>query len=531
MLKSKKMVAMAAYATLGALALSSCSASSDTATQDVLVERTCAAEAFDSLAVDGAEITNIRASHSDSGSIAFTPLPGESPPRSGFCELEVTLTHGENVADGLPADVSHVWVWLPDDWNGRFQAVGGGGTRASHGAKAMTVALDDGYATASSDSGFSLTETVESPQFSGATFNTQLFENWNGRGVHETALLGKAATTAYFGADAEYSYWTGCSNGGRQGLAAAQSYPGDFDGILAVAPAQYGGGMLNMTMSWPAILQNTELGEFIAPCKLELAHQRIMAVCDELDGVADGLLAEPARCDYAPVLEGLSGAETDCGPVSAIEAELIGQIMAGPTTADGEPVGYGYPPGVDLSTSIATAFDGYALKAFAKRDLGFDWTTVTPASLVEEILPELTAFSAPLSTDNPDLGAYFANGGKILSWHGEADGIVPVGQSTHYYDAVRGAVGADISDNYRLFLAPGVGHCAGGYGPVPVDLLPQLVAWVEDGVAPETLRAELKNEAGEIVLERPLCAYPDVVRFNGDDAAEDHVAFSCEAPA
>ncbi|GAA5056357.1 hypothetical protein HNP84_007015 [Thermocatellispora tengchongensis] len=476
----------------------------------------CRAEHFERLTVPGARITGVRAALNPGGGKALiTPPSGTTVPDRVFCEVEIALTHGREGTEGLPADDVHVWVWLPKDWNGRLQAVGGGGTRATYGAPSMVSALEDGYAVTVSDAGLS----VEKPQIhiflTGGRFNWQLFENWSYRSVHDNAVLAKAVVHRYYGSPARYSYWRGCSNGGRQGLEMTQRFPGDFDGVLAEAPAIYGAERLNMTMSWPAFLQNDAFGGFIPECKMTALTETIVQACDGEDGLVDGLVSNPAGCDYREVLNGQIGRSLPCGEITAREIEVVTKILEGPRTESGRFVWYGYTPGVDLNNS--RTYTGWPIQNFLKHDPAYDWRTSTTDELINVFGPMYRSRLDILSGSDPVLQPFANRGGKLLMWHGLADGAFPADQSVHYYKEVRQISGERTDDFFRLFLAPGVDHCGGGAGPKPTDPFGALVAWVERGVAPRTLPAAHTGEDGKIVRERALCPYPQVQVYQGGD--------------
>jgi hypothetical protein len=494
---------------------------------------TCESSSFAGLAVAGAKTSGVRVVHNAGGSAILTPSVGRPAvlPAVPFCEVEVTVTHGSPHVDQLPADNEHVWIWLPDAWNGRFEAVGGGGWRASLGAGEMAPPLGKGYAVASSDAGLPVAETAAHPMLVDGRFDWQLFENFAYRSIHETALIAKSAIGTYYGGAPDYSYWSGCSNGGRQGLMAAQRFPTDFNGILAESPALYGPGPLNMSDAQPSILENQSFGQLMPPCKFRAMNQAVVAACDGLDGLADGLISNPPACNYRGALQQLVGTTTSCGPITEQDVDVAIAIMDGPRTWQGDFLWYGWPAGVDLSTGVAEFMDGSALATFAARDPSFDWTTVSVKDLVTNLYRKMNQGRLQvLETADPNLAAFAAAGGKVIMWHGWADAIVPVEQSIRYYNEVTGVSGAETPSFARLFLAPGVNHCGGGYGPAPADPFSSLVSWVEHGSAPDMLPAVQRNAAGQVTRSRPLCTYPAVAIYNGTGDPNVAASFTCRAP-
>ncbi|MFD0688636.1 tannase/feruloyl esterase family alpha/beta hydrolase [Actinomadura fibrosa] len=499
---------------------------SDAKAQPVPGRADCRPQRFERLRVPGARITGIRTALTRGGKAQITPPSGTAVPDREFCEVEISLTHGQEGTQGLPADNVHVWVWLPQRWNGRIKAVGGGGTRATYGAPSMTSAIKAGYAVTTSDAGLSVENPRTNIFLSGNKFNWQLFENWSYRSVHENALLAKAAVQRHYRRPARYSYWQGCSNGGRQGLEMPQRFPGDFDGVLAEAPAIYGAERLNMTMSWPAFLQNDAFGGFIPECKMTAMTEAVVKACDGADGVTDDLVGNPEGCDYRKALAAQIGRTLPCGTITAREAEVAAKIIEGPRTTSGQFVWYGYAPGVDLNNS--RSFDGWPIRNFLKHDPGYDWRTSNTDELINVFGPMYRSRLDILSSSDPVLEPFADRGGKLLMWHGLADGVFPAAQSERYYKEVEQVSGKRTGDFFRLFLAPGVDHCGGGTGPKPTDPFSALVDWVEHGRAPQTLPAAATDAKGTVVRERALCPYPQVQVYKGGDPDRPE-SFRCAA--
>ena len=487
----------------------------------------CTASTFQDLSVAGATTVGAQASYEPTGTIQLTPLPPKTMPTTPFCEVQITLTHG--ALRGLPADIEHVWVWLPDSWNGNFEAIGGGGWLATNGARAMAPPLAAGYAVGSSDAGLP-TASVNDPMLVGGKFDWTLFDNFAYRSVNETAVIAKGAIAAYYNHLAGYSYWNGCSNGGRQGLVAAERYPTDFNGILAQSPAIDGPAELNMSDSWPTFLEQAAYGGLMPGCKLAAMNKAVVAACDSQDGLADGLISDPQACDYRTPLEQLAGASTPCGVISQQDVDLMLQMIAGAKTPQGRLVGYGWAPGVDLSTGVGVVPNGAALQTFAAMDASWDWTTSTPAELTTTLYREMDKPALRvLATNSPDLHKFEAAGGKLIMWHGLADSIVPYQQTVQFYEDVARISGKGTASFARLFLAPGVSHCGGGYGPAPADPFGALVSWVQQGNAPGSLLAVQTDSAGNVTRSRPLCAYPKVAVYAGTGDPNSASSFDCRS--
>ena len=415
-----------------------------------------------------------------------------------------------------------IWVWLPiSTWNGRFQGIGGGGFSGGS-QNSLAAPIREGYAAGATDTG----HVGGSGSFAldaNGRLNWRSIRNNAHVGIHEMTVVGKALTTAYYGSGPRYSYWNGCSTGGRQGLSEAQRYPADYDGVLAGASA------INWTKLHPAQLWGELVmlagGNFVAQCKFQAATAAAIAACDTIDRVADGVLEDPARCSYDP--GALVGTVTACGTITAADADVIRKIWEGPRRQDGgEFLWYGLPRGAPfngLNNTTGTPPTGAPFfitlqwfQYWLKMDPAWDWRTINFDEYEQLFDQSVEEFGAVIDTSNPDLSAFRARGGKIVMWHGWADQLIYTQGSIDYYNRVADTLGNRKTDSFlRLFLAPGVGHCGGGPGPQPTGLLDAVVNWVEHGQAPHSLLAS-RTDAG-ITRTRPLCPYPLVARHSRGD--------------
>jgi hypothetical protein len=464
----------------------------------------------------------------------YTP-PGAAQPVTGLPPLcAVTVRE----ADGA-GNVATVSVWLPVAWNGRFQGVGGGGYSCTVGFSALTAAARGGYATATTDcahtgsaldGGFALTPDGE--------LDRPLIRRFASTGVHGMTAVGKTLTAAFYRRPPAYSYFNGCSTGGRQGLMEAQRYPADYDGVLAGAPA------INWTRFipaelWPQLVMK-ESGDVLPPCKLAAFTQAAVAACDARDGVTDGVIGDPMRCRWNPAA--LVGTATACGTITAGDAAVVAAIWRGPVTRSGHPLWFGLTRGTDFSGLARTAtVDGATVQlpfpipvawlgTWLRRDPAWDWTTLTRAEFERLFRQSVRELSGVIATDDPDLSAFARHGGKVLIWHGLSDSLIFPQGTVHYYERVQAATGgpARTASFARLFLAPGAEHCRQGAGPAPTDPLAALVAWVERGRAPATLRADLVDPAtGAVTRSRILCPYPAQARWTGRGSPDDARTFTC----
>ncbi len=451
------------------------------------------------------------------------------PNNPGICRVAVITTHP-------PAgDKVRIWVGIPtSNWNGRFMGTGGGGFSGGN-AGGVNQPVAQGYAAGATDTGH---EGGSGSFALGADgkLNWQLIRDNGHVGIHEMTVTGKALTEAMYGVAPRFSYFNGCSTGGRQGLMEGQRYPQDYNGIMSGSPA-INWHKLHPQQMWGAILMNIE-GNAIPQCKITAATAAVIAACDAIDGVKDGVIEDPGRCNYDPkALVGTSAG--DCGAFTQADADVIRKFWDGPRRKDGGFLWYGLPRGADLTalwTSRGTppqpqAF-GISLewfRYFLTQNSQFDWKTITP-ELYERLFDQsVEQFGLVIGTDNPDLSEFRNRGGKAIVWHGWSDQLISAEGTVDYYNRVVQTMGgADKTSQFiRLFMAPGVGHCGGGAGPSPTGQMEALVAWVEEGKAPETLLATRPAQTGGVPRSRPLCQYPLVAKYKGTGSTDDAANFVC----
>jgi len=335
----------------------------------------------------------------------------------------------------------------------------------------------------------------------------------------------------------QYSYWNGCSGGGKQGLAEAQRYPADYDGIISGASAY---DMVPLHAGWIRIAQVVHKSEesYIPPEKYSLIHDAVLAACDALDGVKDGLLEDPTRCHFDPqVLACKSGDTSSCLTAAQVEAakqiysptvnprtkkELLPALLPGSEVAWGVlagPLAGGAP--ATRESSVADNTFKYVIFKDPKwdfRTLNFD-KDIEYAEKVDNGLNK---------ANDPNLKTFFARKGKLIMYHGWSDQVVPPQHSIHYYDSVEKTVGAQAADSIRLFMVPGMTHCGGGPGPNNFDSISAIEQWVEKGKAPEQMIASHSAD-GKVDRTRPVCAYPQVAKYKGSGSIDDAMNFACAA--
>lgn len=430
----------------------------------------------------------------------------------GYCRVQAVA---HPVAD---SEVEfEVWMPAPAIWNGKFQGVGNGGYSGAISYAAMTTALRAGYATASHNTG----HPGDNLRFGQG--HPEKVVDYAHRAVHTMTENAKLLVRAHLGRFAEKSYFVGCSAGGHQAMAEAQKYPDDYDGIVAGAPASNRlRQTFGFTWSWRALHRDD--GSLIVPAaKLPLVTKAVIEACDAADGLKDGLIGDPRKC---PTVD-LSGV------LNAEEAEAVRKVWAGlKSPKTGSQIFVGWPMG---SESMGDQSWGSYLmnppepsradlfRYFLFHDPNWDFRTLD----YDRDLAYADQKLGFMNAVDPDLGAFQRHGGKLLMYAGWADPVVPPADTAAYYESVMKTMGESRTMDFaRLFMAPGMAHCAGGPGPNRFDAVGALDQWVTTGVAPAKLLATHATK-GTVDRTRPLCPYPQVAKYSGSGSVDDAANFTC----
>jgi feruloyl esterase len=456
----------------------------------------------------------------------FTPSAGGRAPASvfkelpAFCRVEATLK---------PTDQSDIKieVWLPSaDWNHKLQSVGNGAWAGVIAYPALARALAESYAAASTDTG----HVGNSPSF--IPGNPEKLIDFSYRSVHEMTLTAKNIIAAFYGEGPQHSYFNGCSTGGRQAMAEMQRFPDDYDGVIAGDPV-FDSSHIQGTQLWFWQIFHKNEASNIPPEKLTLLHNAVIKACDALDGVKDGVLEDPTRCGFDPDdLKCKDGDAPAC--LTAAQVEAAQQSYVGPVNAPtgqpaypgrewGSELGWGNHSGTEPSSY---AVDLYRYVVF--QDPKWDYHTF---DYDRDVATAMKVLKDTMDSVDPDLRPFFDHGGKLIQYHGWNDPGVPPQGSVNYYRAVAARMGgiANISDKYRLFMVPGMGHCGGGDGTTSFNMINALEQWVEDGQPPDWIpAARMRN--GTLDRTRPLCPYPQVAGYRGSGNTEDAANFTCRLP-
>ena len=436
-----------------------------------------------------------------------------------FCRVAATLR---------PSSDSEIKieVWLPAErWNNSLQSVGNGAWAGTISYPAMATALAAGYATASTDTG----HTGNQANF--ILGHPEKLIDFAYRSVHEMTVEAKAIVAAYYGKAAAHSYWNGCSTGGRQALAEAQRYPGDYDGIIAGAAANYVTHLQGQQV-WMNEIVHQDDASYITADKYRLLHDAVLKACDTLDGVKDGVLEDPTRCHFDPKELACASADTNTC-LTPPQVEAARKIYSGPVSAK---TGKALFPGLERGSEagwaslsgpkpMSLAEETYKYIVF--QDSNWNYLTFDPDR--DMAVADKNASSIMNSTD-PNLKPFFGHGGKLLMYHGWADpGIAPRNSVNYYESVVENIGGANKSSGaIRLFMVPGMGHCRGGEGTDTFDAMAALSDWVDKGKAPDRIEASHQTR-GVVDRTRPLCPYPQVAVYSGTGSTDESANFTCKA--
>ncbi|GAA2651018.1 tannase/feruloyl esterase family alpha/beta hydrolase [Paractinoplanes durhamensis] len=475
--------------------------------------------------MDCADVTSI---HLDGVVLKSATVSSAGAP-APYCAVVGTIAPNDTIVMRLPIN----------GWTQRYLQTGCGGLCGSSTINYTQAAtcrpiVDGTIASATTDMGHQGLNDG-----SWAAGNPQAQIDFAYRGVHVTAVTAKEIIKRFYGKSPKYSYFDGCSDGGREAVMEAQRYPDDFDGIAAGAPASNIVVQNTFHHAWNVLANKDAQGHYILLAdRLPLIHNAVLAACDRWDGVVDGVLDDPRNCHFDPytlVCSDLSKCLTTA------QAAVVRKLHDGATDVDGnrleQPISHEWGSELDwtlfvpaaqgqvtFSENIALSFLRYlayfnvAAPSYQLTDLTFTvssfWKTVQTSSY--------------LSATDPDLSRFRRSGGKLILWHGWSDQHISPQATLNYYAAMRDTMGS-VDSFARLYLFPGMAHCGGGLGPSTFDVLTPVMNWVEHGVAPFKIVAS-KVDAGVVTRTRPVYPYPVVARYDGSGSTDDAANFGPYTP-
>jgi hypothetical protein len=478
--------------------------------------------------------------------LASTMLgPGGFPVKTpGFCRV------GGIARPSSDSDI-HFEVWLPEsDWNGKFRGAGNGGFAGSINYSEMAAALRDGYATASTDTG----HRANGIDADWALGHPEKITDFGYRAIHEMTIKAKAVIQSFYGEGAKHSFFSSCSNGGRQALMEAQRFPEDYDGILAGAPANYWTHLLvaNFYASAKPMLEDS--ASYIPKEKIPAIAKAVLEACDAGDGLKDGIVSNPLSCHFDPASIVCKSAESD-SCLTPLQAASVKRIYEGARNADGTVIYPGYEPGGEdgdggwsawITGSEAGSSAGTLFSTGFMRNMLFNnssWT-YKGTYLTDTLAAADSKMAGTLNATDANLKRFQERGGKLIVYHGWSDAAIPPLNAIDYYENVNKSLTENTADGFlRLYMLPGMQHCSGGPGPNAFgqfgvrkpgdarhDIFTALVDWVENGTPPEVMVATKYTKddpAQPAEMTRPVCPYPFAAKYDGKGDYKQAGSFVC----
>ncbi|KAK6384099.1 hypothetical protein LTR65_009858 [Meristemomyces frigidus] len=489
------------------------------------------------------------------GDIAYPTSPTQL---RALCAVQINVTSSASSAFSFG-----LFLPEPGEWNERFLAVGNGGFAGGINWLDMAAGVGYGFAAMSTDTGHNST----SGDITWALNAPEKKIDFGYRAMHGSVVLAKQVIEAYYACQPKYSYYSGCSTGGRQGLKDIQLYPEDFDGVLAGAPAWWTSHLQTWTVKLGLYnLPNTS-AHHIPPALFPAIGAEVLKQCDGQDGLVDNIISDPQGCDFFPEALLCKGNVTNQTAQGCLTAAQIGTLY------------HIYNDYVDTNQTFvfphlelgSEAQWPVLLGSYEPNSLGFEyvqyfllndpsWDFYTFNYSIVELADKLQPGNA--TADDFDLEPFYRRGGKLLQYHGLADGLIATGSSVYFYKEVLKTLlprGVELDSWYRFFLVPGMQHCAGtpadvnapwyfaganqaaaigtgvhsvpGFADAEHDALLALMAWTEQGAAPERLVAtKWHNDTlrDSVLRQRPLCPYPRQARYGGRGSVDEAGNWGCE---
>ena len=531
----------------------------------------CAAQAFDCTPSafkphlpSGAKVAFTREIQDDgtfqvpAGDIAYPTSPQGL---KALCAVQINMTSSSSSAFSFG-------LFLPREWNNRFLAVGNGGFAGGINWLDMAAGVGYGFASMSTDTGHNST----SIDISWALNQPEKQIDFGYRAMHESVLLAKELTKAFYGDELQYSYYSGCSTGGRQGLKEVEMFPEDFDGVLAGAPAWWTTHLQTWTIKLGLYNLPTTADYHIPPALFEAIGAEVLKQCDPQDGLKDGIIMDPARCDFFPEALLCESGVTNGTAAGCLTPAQIGtlyniyndyvdvnQTFVFPHLELGSEAQWIVLLGSTTPSTLGYEYPQYFLGLGANWSFyDFDYSIVQLADAEDP---------GNCNADNFDLSPFEAKGGKLITYQGYSDALIPTGSSIYFYKEVLKTLkpkGVELDKFFRHFLVPGMQHCAGtppdmnapwyfaganqagllstrpgsvhsvpGYEDAQHDVLLALMHWTENGVAPDSIVAtKWRNDTltDEVWKQRPICPFPKQAKYLGTGKVNGAESWKCVEP-
>ena len=448
-----------------------------------------------------------------------------------YCEVKGEIS---------PNAKSHIGVVfrLPDDWNGRVLGIGGGGWQGDVNLRTAVAGLQKGYATLQTNGGHN--PPAPGPDAFAAAFdsswakdNPEGVADFSWRAVHLTSVVGKDVAARYYARPLQLAVFQGCSTGGRMALMEAHRFPDDYSAIIAGAP------VFNLAVQTAGLVKGrlfTTPQTALSDGQIKLITAAVLDACDTLDGVKDGLIADPRACKWDPgAIQCKSGQAASDACLTPEQAGALRRAYADVRGNNGKVVVYGLARGGEPGWGVfvamrprpaptgAPAPGGNPLNAYIYGDANYDEAKFDPAKDTAKV--RSSAFAKEYESDDPDIRPFLAKGGKLILWHGLSDPGPSPFATAAYYEQVKKTTGANSA--VRLFLASGVSHCGGGTGAAPTDVLGAMDTWIATSKAPEVIAAANAQKG----FTRPLCAWPALAFYKGEGDANVAASFACRSTA
>lgn len=480
-----------------------------------------------------------------SATVVTTTVNGSSV---SLCAVKGTLAPANTFEVALPVGT----------WTQRFAALGCGGLCGSLNDPTQQSSFSFSYkCPLVQQGGFVTAATDMGHQGNDASWTTdpQKQADFAYRGQHITTLAAKKLIKAYYGQEQKFSYFVGCSDGGREALMAAQRYPNDYNGIIAGAPAAHFQVQNSVFHGW-SVVANSTTGDsngnsVLYPDKVAVLHKAVLAACGD---TPDGLISDPRACNFDPAsIACPAGAQDTSQCLTQAEVVAAGRIYGGPTDAKtGMPMQIGRPlPGSEGNwVGVEVPRTGSSSAPVPVKSGVFSYNIVSGAyNLIfsgTPAMPNIDTFgytdssfystylleNHPLNdATNPDLSAFKKAGGKLILWHGWADQHISPMYTIQYYEAMQNQMGRTTVDEFaRMYLVPGVSHCGGGEGNDSIDLVSNITGWVEQGTAPASVMTYKLDSSGNQTASRPVYPYPAVAQYSGSGDWHDGANYVSGSP-